>query len=369
MSTTGRSESSADAATLTDCLREAAFVRVVARADGDALAAAGLLGRACSATDTPFQVSVAATRSAASGRLAGVQESDAAVAVGFESLGDASLSGGALSETAFDAARKLDDAPSVALALAGVRAADGVPTGTLADRVERRPGVGLPVADLADGLAHTTLCHAAWSGDDRQAGALLAELGLPADLNADARRRLASRVALDATESVAPRAVDALSRLLRPHGLPDAPFETAEGYGDVLDCLAVGRPGLAAALALGVADRADALEAWREHATATHAALRHADPARYSGFVVCEADAPAWPLARLVRDTQSPEPLALVVGDAGAALASTPDGPDASDVLAAAVGDGAVAGTPTRAQTSATDTETLREGVQEALTE
>ncbi|GGL43178.1 hypothetical protein GCM10009037_28310 [Halarchaeum grantii] len=367
MSTTGRSGSSADAATLTDCLREGAFVRVVARAGGDALAAAGLLGRACSATNTPYQVSVAATRSDASARLDGLADSDAGVAVGFDGLGDASLSGGVLSETALDAARALDESPSAALALAGVRAADEAPSGALADLVARRPGVGLPVADLSDGLAHTTLCHAPWSGDDRRTGALLAELELPAELEADSHRRLASRVALDATEDAAPDAVDALARVLRPHVLPDGPFETAEGYGDVLDCLAYSRPGLATALALGVADRADALDAWREHATATHNALRANDPARYSGVVVCEVDAPAWPLARLVRDGRSPESLALVVGESGAALASTSDGPDASAVLAAAVGDGAVSGSATRALTTETDTEALREGVQGAL--
>ncbi|GAD52462.1 exonuclease RecJ [Halarchaeum acidiphilum MH1-52-1] len=369
MSTTGRPESSDAAASLAQQLREAAFVRVIARADGDAVAAAGLLARACAATDTPYQVSVAATRGAAAERLFAGEDADVTVALGFDGTpADASIGGETLTSTAFAAARDLHD-PDRALALAGVRAAGDVPEGDLAASFERRPGVGLPVADLADGLAHTTLLHADWSGDDRQAGALLAELDLPAELDDDARRRLASRVALDATETAAPRAVGALANVLRPHATPDAPFETAEGYADVLDCLAVGNPGLASALAIGVADRPAALDAWREHASATHVALRTVDPARYSGLVVCEVDAPAWPLARLVRDSRADEPAALVVGTDGAALATTPDGPGARETLAAAVGDDAVAGTAMRARTSETDADALVEGVREVLSE
>ncbi|MFB6079067.1 MAG: hypothetical protein ABEJ80_08830 [Halarchaeum sp.] len=364
MSTTGRSESSTDAPTIAARLREAAFVRVVARPDGDALAAAGLLGRACAATDTPFQVSVAATRGAASDRLVAVGEDDDAVAVGFaDATADATLTAGALSRTAFDAVSDLHE-PDRALALAGVRASGAVPTDALAD-VPRRPGVGVPVADLSDGLAHSTLLHAAWSGDDRHAGALLAELELPPELDDDAHRRLASRVALDATEDVSSRAVGALERALRPHVPDEGAFETAEGYADVLDCLAVAAPGLGVALALGTGDRTAALDAWRAHATATHDAMARCDPSRYSGVVVAEADAPAWPLARLVRDLRSPEPAALVVGTDGAALATTEDGPHARETLAAALGDEHVAGSAKRATTPETDG--VADAVREAL--
>mgnify|MGYP000501255370 CR=1 FL=1 len=190
-----------------------------------------------------------------------------------------------------------------------------------------------------------------------------------AELDDDARRRLASRVALDATEDAAPRAVGALGGVLRPHVTPNGPFETAEGYADVLDCLAASEPGLASALALGVADRPTALDAWREHASATHAALRTTDPARYSGFVVAETDAPAWPLARLLRDTRTDEPAVLVVGGGDAALATTSDGPDARATLADAFGDDAVAGASTHARTPETDVEALTEGVREVLSE
>jgi len=369
MSTTGRSESSGDAATLAERCREAAFVRLVARPDGDAIAAAGLLGRACTAIRTPYQVSVASTRGAASDRLLADADDDTTLALGFDGTpADATLADDTLSTGALAAARELHDS-SASLALAGVRAAGDVPSDDLAAAFDRRPGVGLPVADLADGLAHATRLHADWSGDDRQAGALLAELDLPAELDDDARRRLASRVALDATEDAAPRAVGALGGVLRPHVTPNGPFETAEGYADVLDCLAASEPGLASALALGVADRPTALDAWREHASATHAALRTADPARYSGFVVAKTDAPAWPLARLLRDTRTDEPAVLVVGGDDAALATTSDGPDARATLADAFGDDAVAGASTHARTPETDVEALTEGVREVLSE
>ncbi|WP_204282247.1 hypothetical protein, partial [Serratia marcescens] len=45
-------------------------------------------------------------------------------------------------------------------------------------------GVGVPTADLAAGLAHSTLVHASFSGDEQAAGAFLAELGLPPEPDA-----------------------------------------------------------------------------------------------------------------------------------------------------------------------------------------
>ncbi|MFC7323832.1 exonuclease RecJ, partial [Halorubrum rutilum] len=164
--------------------------------------------------------------------------------------------------------------------------------------VRRRPGVAIPTADLADGLAASTLVRTPYSGDTEGARAALAELGLPAELDDDARRRLASLVAVDVADAdgAIARAASAVERALRPYeAVGDAaPFETVGGYADVLDALAREAPGTGVALALA-ADPGDdlataALDAWRSHGLAAHRALDAATTGRYDGCVVVRAD-------------------------------------------------------------------------------
>ncbi|MFB6082057.1 MAG: hypothetical protein ABEJ67_04465 [Halanaeroarchaeum sp.] len=327
MATTGRPAAERpDVDALAATLGEADFVHLVSHADGDAIAAAGLLATALG-TDTPYQVSTARTRAAADRRLGTTD--DATVALGFDATdADVSLVADSVALAAYDVATTIGDGDPV-LALAGALAAGVVPQGPVLDAaaeagVERRSGVGLPTADLADGLAHSRLFHAGFSGQEGQAGAFLADLDLPADLDEAAHERVASAVALDATEPPAPpRAADAIEAALRPHVLPDGPFETAEGYGDVLDALARTAPGLATTLAVGRFDRAGVLDAWRDHAAAVHAAVRMAERSRHQGLVVLETEgADTWTVARLARDFRSAEPAVLVVGD-DVALATT----------------------------------------------
>ncbi|MFB6125095.1 MAG: hypothetical protein ABEJ59_03960 [Halanaeroarchaeum sp.] len=328
MATTGRAAAErTDADALTATLQESAFVHLVSHADGDAVAAAGLLVRALG-SDTPFQVSVVRTRAAADRRIESTEGT--AIALGVDaSEADGVLTDESVALAAYDVANELGS-PDADLAIAGALAGGVVPHGPALEAAEdvglkRRPGVGIPTADLADGLAHSRLFHAGFSGEERQAGAFLAELDLPADIDDSARRTIASAVALDATEPPAPsRAAEAIQGALRPHVLPDGPFETAEGYADVLDALARTAPGLAIGLAMDRFDRTDVLTAWREHARSVHEALRLADRARHAGFVVLETTAgDAWTTARLARDFRSAEPTVLVVGDGEVALATT----------------------------------------------
>ncbi len=58
MSTDGRSASDS---TTASALESASFVRLVTKADGDGLAASGLVARALAARGTPFQVTVGRT--------------------------------------------------------------------------------------------------------------------------------------------------------------------------------------------------------------------------------------------------------------------------------------------------------------------
>ncbi|WP_353633504.1 hypothetical protein ABSL23_09195 [Halobacterium sp. NMX12-1] len=331
MATTGRTT----AATEPDAesvLADAEFVRVAAAPTGGSIAAAAMLAGACGEHDVPYQVRV--TRTAPSAPDAA---ETSLVAVGVESpAADASFVEDA-PNAAFDAARAVGADPDPVVAFAGALA-DGVePSSDVREAagLTRRPGVGIPTADLAAGLAHSTRVHASFSGDEQAAGATLAELGLPPELDEAAQRRLASAVALDATGETA-RAADRVADVLRPHETPAGPFETVEGFADVLGALAWDAPGLGVALAQGAVDEPTALDAWRDHATDAHAAVRRADPSRYSAVEVVEADAAQPTVARLVRDYRARERAVLVVGDDTAALATTDA--DARDVLPNGVG-------------------------------
>lgn len=315
MATTGRSAAASehDAGS---ALADADFLRVWAAPTGGSLAAAAMLAAAAEALDTPFQVSVGHRASDAA---------DATLAVGVDAPEAEAVIETDAANTAFAVAGELGASPSPTLAFAGALADGFEPSSGVREAadLERRPGVGVPTADLAAGLAHSTGVHAAFSGDEQAAGATLAELDLPPELDDAARRRLASAVALDATQDAPASAADAIQRVLRPHVTPDGPFETVEGYADVLHALACDAPGLGVALALGARDEHAALDAWKGHAVDAHRAVRTADLARHSGVAVAEADHAVPSVARLLRDYRSAEPAVLVVGDDVAALATT----------------------------------------------
>lgn len=353
MATQGRTDAGGDddaERAVAAALGEASFVHVVAHADGDSLAAAGLLASAAAADDTPYQVSAARTADVADRRLAESDEAATRLRVGFGGASEATTLPDArtASHAASTVVRALGRDPDPALALAGVVAGDGSADGDLLERAldaghDYRPGVAVPTENLADGLAHSTLVHADFSGDREAAGALLAELDLPVDLDAAAHRRVASLVAVDAA-GASGGSKDALVRALRPLA-PGGPFATVGGYGDVLDAVARAEPGLGVALALGHDVTAAALDAWRDHASAVHEAVRTADVARHSGVVVVSGG-PVWTVARLVRDFRSPEPAALAVADGEATLATRDPGAKAA-VERAASTVGGTAGTTT----------------------
>jgi len=338
MSTTGRSGDADDAvANLATDLASAGFVRVLARADGDALAAAGVLGRALSTLDTPFQVGVAPTAADRRRRAAettAVGADAVTVLIGTTPGTDTPTlpeTGRPAAAAAADVAVELGADPASTLARAGAVAAGADPdaVGLPDDAVERRPGLAIPTTDLAGGLAHSTLVHAPFSGDEAAARALLAGLDLPAALDEDARLRLASAVAVEATTDGDDLSAS-VERLLRPVPAPDAPFETVGGLADVLAATASVAPGVGVALALGHDVRTEALSAWREHGRAVHATLDDARTSRYDGaFVVQAAGSPPVNVtADLALATLSPEPTVVAMGDGEAAVAAT----DAVDV-------------------------------------
>ncbi|QGN07486.1 recombinase RecJ [Halorhabdus sp. CBA1104] len=311
MATTGRQSPDADA--LASSLRDAGFVRLAPAATGDGIGAAGVLAKTLDAIDIPFQISV--VTDAAPTRAT---EADLVVALDRASP-DADATIGehrAASAAAFDVARTLAcEHADPALAAAGTVAAGAEPTGTLTEAlieagIERRPGVAVPTDDLADGLAHSTLVHAPFSGDPDAVRDVLETATRPDD--EETRRQVASRVALETigAEGATARAATAVEGVLRPHA--GGPFGTVGGYGDVLRATAREDPGTAVALALGHDVQAAALEAWRRHASAAHETLHAATVRRHAGLVVVGADGPIRTVARLLGAFRSPEALTLV---------------------------------------------------------
>ncbi|MFC6836156.1 hypothetical protein [Halomarina ordinaria] len=360
MSAAGHAGSAPDASAIAARLRDADFVRLFATPDGDALAATGLLARALAACDVAYQASVT--------HDPGATDADLTVAVGHRT-GDLELVDAPLAVAAHAVARELGAPPDATLALAGVVAAGAVP-GAHADLLsasglERRPGLAVPTDDVAEGLAHTTLAHASFSGDPEATARALAGVDREG-------RTLASLLALSTVEDAtgAPRAAGAVERALRPY-VTDGPFETLGGFADVLDAVARSSPGVGVALALGHDCRDAALSAWRDHAQAAHEAVRATDRERYDGLVVVRPrldDVGALDtVARLVRDFRSPEPVVLALCERRAAVAGVEDVTTLVSETAAATG-GRATGRGSRVHVDLDDdpepfVETLKRGV------
>ncbi len=374
---------------LAGVLSDAPFVRLVATDDGDALAATGLLARALRERGVPFQARVSRDP------VPDATGDDVAVTVG-SATGTYAVPGVGrpASTTAFAVARELGVDPDPVVALAGVVAAGSVPgtdgsgdalsVAEESSAIERRPGVAVPTADLATGLAASTLIRTPDSGDPEAAGATLASLDLPAELDADDHRRLASLVAVDvaAMRDASTRAASAVERALRPYAVTtDRPVETVGGFADVLDVLAREAPGTGVAIVLAT-DPAEvpwtaAIDAWRAHGLAAHRALDDATTGRYDGCIVARADAAPSVLptvARLVRDFRSPEPVAIALDETSGRIATAATEPCGLGDVCRAVGvefGGAGWGSPMRGgieiETSTVDpTETLA-ALREAL--
>lgn len=310
-------------------LADAEFVSLCCRADGDAVAATGLLGRTLVAIDTPFQATIRRPDSVKTRAT----DADLVVRVGLAGsvAGDHDASRGSdrppataesnsteetetvvlpatprpASLAAVDVARELGADPDPSLALAGSVAAAvrdardpfgndsfGEELGSLRERGhergfvgERRPGIATPTTDVVDGLAHTTLAHTTFSGDAEATREHCGSLAERED-----GRAVASLLALSvaSAENAVPRAAIAIERALRPVEFVGSsiPFATLGGYADVLAGVAAERPGIALALALGYDVREGALSAWRAHARRAHVALREATIARYDGLCV-----------------------------------------------------------------------------------
>ena len=340
MAVAGRSGEQAAASSLADALREAAFVRLLAAPDGDALAATGLFARALTERATPFQASVVRTERPTNESVDDTaDETDTTtVRVGHDGPAALTLTDRPASETAFEACRELGTEPDPVLALAGTFAASDIEGSAAFDvarergHIEQRPGISAPVEDVADGLAHTTLAHAPFSGDREAAAAALDSRRF--GTGDDGHRRVASLLVLSVLgmEHSTPRAATAIERALEPYAIVDGEragpqFGTVGGYADVLCASAHEQPGVGLALALGHDAREAALSAWRTHAKRAHAALGSERTERHRNLFVVHVTAgtPLSTTARLLCEFRSPEPVALVCTESAAAVAAAED--------------------------------------------
>jgi hypothetical protein len=309
MAAAGHSEDAPDRAAT--ALANAEFVRLVATADGDSLAAAGLLARGLDAVEIPYQASLAAVPEPPA------TDADCTVAIGHPT-GDVTLQNAPLALEAVSILETLaPEAVDLELALAGTVCTGNDPSEQLLERanLERRPGVAIPTDDPIDGIAGSTLVHAGFSGDTDVTETALSEL------EETTGRSLASFVALSALEDAPPRAAEAIERTLRPY-VTDR-FETLGGFGDVLDAVARLQPGTGLALALGSDVETAARSVWQTHGQRAHTILRTAETGRYEGLYVLrtESASPAvlGTVSRLAFWYRSPEPIALAVTDGAAA--------------------------------------------------
>ncbi len=378
MSTTDHAATDRRVSDLAVELERAEFVRFLASPDGDALAATGVLARVLS---IPYQARVVRTDTA------GASEADLTVAVG-RTEGDVSITDRPVAARAVEVAQALSDGtaelppPIRALALAGIIAAereidDHADVFEDSLTIDSRPGVGVPTADPVDGLAHTTLVHAPFSGDiDATSDALS---GIDADAGGtETRVQTASMLAVSVVDEPNTRASTAIERALHPHVVESSegcPFATLAGYADVLDALGRSSPGEGLALALGHGSSENALACWRDHARTVHDAVRTAELDRYPGCVVADLTGAPTPavetVARLVREYRSPEPVVLATADSVAVATARARDRDLTAPLAAAVSaaedDGTVTGRGRYARASiapqGTDVDAFREAI------
>jgi len=359
-----------------EALHTAGFVRLFVTPDTDSIAAAGLLGRTLAERGTPFQASVVTEHDEPE------TDDETTVVVGFDDVDAVSFPGDErpASERAFETAHALDADPDPVLALAGAfdtpsdfEDGDAFETARERGRIQRRPGVAIPVADPIDGLCHTALAHAPFSGDSEATATALDEIDFDDD-----RRRVASVLALSVCKDSTPRAADAIERALGPYTIestddretPTVTFETVGGFADVLRASARERPGIALALALGHDVREPALSAWRTHTERAHRALDEATTERHRGLFVArvDVDASLSTVARLLYDFRSPEPVAVAVSGERAA-AATADNADLGERMAeaGAVADGSGGGNERRGWARFPDPDRFVTALREAL--
>lgn len=322
MASTGTASEMRTPADLAESLHGADRVRVVGRADGDGLAAAALYGRALGSLAVPRHISLSPNREAAAPTL---EANDVTVAPGLDEHEPGEQSAAL---AAYETALELGTDPDPGLAVAGAVAANVEPHGPALDAareagMDTRPGLGIPTAELRTGLAYSTRFHAPFSGDPDSVASFLDEWDRSEPADPDDRREVAAAVALDATaQAPGERAVSALEGVLAPRVAP-GPFETIEGFADVLNAAARFDPGAGLAALLGSVDRERLLAAWKQYGTQVHEAVAALPKTDESTVTATVEDVSPIDVARLGHAFRVPADRLAVAGPEAIALAAT----------------------------------------------
>lgn len=335
MSTARRStEQTIDPDAAVTALRGAPLVRILTKQFADSIAAAGVLTQGLAEQQIPFQVSPTTSQDDRAMRASAGDPDAVTVSIG--SLTDPDLADIVLDhapvEMAVSIVKRLGADPEPHLPLAGIIARGENPeklpellSSTRDPEQSRSSRFGIPVDDLVDGLAHSLLIHAPFSGDRSQVADMLDRVGVDIDqIDSDETlRQIASAVAINATDGPNPkRAADYVESFLYPH-VTSHQFRTLEGFADILMSTTQSHPGTAVALAIGGNVQSAALETWRQHALTVHRQLNDIELKRYNGVVSFSGE---WTwirtAARVVQRTMSPEPVTIARSDEGVAVAA-----------------------------------------------
>lgn len=304
-------------------LATASFVQLRASPSVDGLIAAGLLRDVLETRRIPYKFAVSMAPAESSGDALTVW-------TGTQSIprDGIHLEAGAATEKAAELMASLGRDPEPERVAIGTVFTETSPHGF----GDPQPGLGLPVEDPRDGLAHSTLVHASYSGDVETVDAVLENANNLED------REIASLVALTSLEDpgLPPMAGEAIQRLLGPTAIEWGPYPTVEGTADVLDVLAETDPGVALALACGQASGSvSVLEQWRSTARDIHESLRNLTLEGPEGLAVLEVDHAAVAVtARLLRAFHDvPRTVVVYTDDRVAAASRTMDDRALADAL------------------------------------
>ncbi len=267
-----------------DGVGTADFVRIYTRRSPDSLVAAGLLARFCTDEGIPFHV-----RPLDSGAPVPtvVDPDDDTIEVAI-SCRD-STPEEPICLLVHDFLSDLGASLDPLYTLAGIDAADYDPE-TIAPELladtgcAQEPGIGIPTSDIVTGLASSTLQHTEYSGDVDATQQALDAFGIPDPAKATPKE-LASFAAVTSVTSARSthQSAQGLTRFLHPHFI-EHPYQSIEGYGDIIRVLSHPTPGHVISLALPTPEYDLIRSRWQTYATEAHDAVRTATPTATNNY-------------------------------------------------------------------------------------
>lgn len=255
------------------------FVRIYTREIPDSLVAAGLLARYCYDQGIPFHV-----------RTRGVttpvpEDTD----LSGEGTVEVTFAGGTADTDrpvccrVYEFLTEHDATPDSLYVLAGIAAADYDPATVAPSILEaavdsEEPGIGIPTTDWITGLAYSTHQHTDYSGDVDATRAALEAFGI-SDPQAASPKEYASFAAVTSVTSgiSTSQSATGLNRFLTPHMI-DHPYQSIEGYSDIIRVLSQPCPGHVLALAFPTPEYDSIRSHWQTYAEQAHNAVQTATP-------------------------------------------------------------------------------------------